>query len=111
MLERGVLVPHETVRRWPAKFGQAYANGLCRRRPRTGGGRRHLDVVFAGISGQQKYLWRAVDQDGSVLDILLQLRREAKAAKRYTAKLVEEQRRVLRVLVHRQAPFLRRRRP
>ncbi|MBL3671833.1 IS6 family transposase, partial [Streptomyces sp. M2CJ-2] len=75
MLERGVLVSHETVRRWCAKFGQAYANGLRRRRPRPGD-KWHLDEVFIKINGELKYLWRAVDADGTVLDILVQGRRD-----------------------------------
>jgi putative transposase len=98
MLERGVLVSYETVRRWSVKFGQAYANGLRRRRPRPGD-KWHLDEVFVRIGGKQKYLWRAVDQDGNVLDILLQSRRDAKAAKRFMVKLMKKQRRMPRVLV------------
>ncbi|MFF3934343.1 IS6 family transposase, partial [Streptomyces hirsutus] len=79
MLERGVVVSHETVRRWCTKFGQVYANGLRRRRPRPGD-TWHLDEVFIKINGEQKYLWRAVDQDGNVLDILAQDRRDTAAA-------------------------------
>ncbi|MFF3720114.1 IS6 family transposase [Streptomyces prasinus] len=98
MLERGVIVSHETVRRWCLKFGQGYANGLRRRRPRPGD-KWHLDEVFVKINGERKYLWRAVDADGTVLDILLQSRREAKAAKRFLSKLLKKQRQVPRVLV------------
>ncbi|MFI8305148.1 IS6 family transposase [Streptomyces sp. NPDC085927] len=98
MLERGVLVSYETVRRWSAKFGQAYANGLCRRWPRPGD-TWHLDEVFVRINGEQKYLWRAVDQDGNVPDILVQSRRNTKAAKRFLAKLMKKQQRVPRVMV------------
>ncbi|MER7692508.1 IS6 family transposase [Streptomyces sp. NPDC097610] len=65
MLERGVIVSYETVRRWCAKFGQAYAYGLRRRRPRPGD-KWHLDEVFVRINGELKCLWRAVDQDGNV---------------------------------------------
>ena len=71
MLDRGVIVSYETIRRWCAKFGQAYANGLRRRRPRPGD-KWHLDEVFIKINGGRQYLWRAVDQDGNVLDILVQ---------------------------------------
>ncbi|CAL9331407.1 hypothetical protein SUDANB146_06425 [Streptomyces sp. enrichment culture] len=71
MLGRGVVVSYETVRRWCAKSGQAHANGLRRRRPRPGD-KWHLDEVFVKINGERKYLWRAVDQDGTVLDILVQ---------------------------------------
>ncbi|MDX3130893.1 IS6 family transposase [Streptomyces europaeiscabiei] len=82
MLERGVVVSYETIRRWCLKFGQAYANSLRRRRPRPGD-KRHLDEVFIKINGEQKYLWRAVDQDGNVLDILVQNRRDKAAARRF----------------------------
>ena len=75
MLERGVVVSYETIRRWCAKFGQAYADALRRRQPRPGD-KWHLDEVFFKINGRQQYLWRAVDQDGNVLDILVQRRRD-----------------------------------
>lgn len=73
MLERGVVVSCEMIWRWCAKFGQAYANGLRRRRSRPGD-RWHLDEVFIRINGELHYLWRAVDQDGNVLDVLVQSR-------------------------------------
>ena len=76
MLERGVVVSDETVRQWCAKFGQGYANQLRRRRPRPGD-KWHVDEVFIRISGQHRYLGRAVDQDGNVLDVLVQSRRNA----------------------------------
>ncbi|MFH8520142.1 IS6 family transposase [Streptomyces gelaticus] len=98
MLQRGVLVSHETVRRWCAKFGQAYADGLRRRRPGPGD-KWHLDEVFVKINGVRQYLWRAVDQDGNVLDILVQSRRNTKAARRFLAKLMKKQQRVPRVIV------------
>jgi hypothetical protein len=66
MLARGVVVSYETIRRWCAKFGQAYANQLRRRRPRPGD-KWHLDEVFVKINGITYYLWRAVDQHGNVL--------------------------------------------
>ncbi|EID80512.1 transposase [Rhodococcus opacus RKJ300 = JCM 13270] len=98
MFERGVVVSHETIRQWCAKFGQSYANELRRRRPRPGD-KWHLDEVFIPINGEQRYLWRAVDQDGVVLDILVQSRRNAKAAKRFFRKLLKGLRYVPRVLV------------
>ena len=76
MLARGVVVSYETIRRWCAKFGQAYANQLRRRRPRPGD-KWHLDEVFIRINGTIHYLWRAVDQHGNVLDMLVQPRRNA----------------------------------
>ena len=69
MLERGVDVSYETIRAWCDRFGQQYANQL-RRRGRRPGDKWHLDEVFVSINGAQRYLWRAVDQHGNVLDIL-----------------------------------------
>jgi putative transposase len=68
---RGVTLSYETVREWCLKFGQNYANGLRRKSPRPGD-QWHLDEVFLKVNGQLHYLWRAVDQDGDVLDILVQ---------------------------------------
>ena len=98
MLARGVVVSYETIRRWCAKFGQAYANQLRRRRPRPGD-KWHLDEVFIRINGKIHYLWRAVDQHGNVLDILVQPRRDAKAAKKFFCRLLKGLRYVPRVLV------------
>ena len=70
LAERGIAVSYETVRRWSKKFGQHFARRLRRRRPRPGD-RWHLDEVFIGIHGVQRYPWRAVDQHGVVLDILV----------------------------------------
>jgi putative transposase len=98
MLERGVVVSHETIRQWSRKFGQTYANGLRRRRPRPGD-TWHLDEVFLTINGQRQYLWRAVDQDGNVLDILVTSRRDATAATRFFRKLLTGLEYVSRVLV------------
>jgi transposase-like protein len=80
MLERSVEVSHETIRLWTLKFGAEYARRLRRRKGRCGD-TWYLDEVFCKINGQQVYLWRAVDQDREVLDILVQKRRNAKAAK------------------------------
>ena len=71
ILVRGVIVTYETIRQWCAKFGPVYAAGLRRRQPRPGD-KWHLDEVFLTINGRRQYLWRAVDQDGNVLDILVQ---------------------------------------
>ncbi len=67
---RGVSLSYETVREWCLKFGQTYANGLRRRSPRPGD-QWHLDEVFLKINGRLHYLWRAVDQDGDVLQEVL----------------------------------------
>ena len=98
MLVRGVIVTYETIRQWCAKFGPEYACRLRRRQPRPGD-KWHLDEVFLTITGRRHYLWRAVDQDGNVLDILVQSRRDAKAAKRFFRKLLKRQCTSPRVLV------------
>src|SRR6266403_167241 len=88
MSSRGVSLTYETVREWCLKFGQTYANGLRRKSLRPGD-RWHLDEVFLKINGRLHYLWRAVDQDGDVLDILVQSRRDKKAAKKFFRKLLK----------------------
>jgi putative transposase len=95
---RGVALTYETVREWCLKFGQTYANGLRRRSPRPGD-QWHLDEVFLKINGRLHYLWRAVDQDGDVLDILVQSRRDKKAAKKFFRKLLKGLRYVPRVII------------
>jgi putative transposase len=96
MLARGVVVSYETIRQWSVTFGAAYAAGLRRRRPKAGDN-WHLDEVFIKVNGQRQYLWRAVDQDGNVLDILVPSRRNTKAATRFVAKLMKKQWQVPRV--------------
>ena len=98
LAERGVLLSYETIRRWCRKFGQGFANSLRRRRPRPGD-KWHLDEVFVRIQGELHYLWRAVDQDGVVLDILVQRRRSTKAAKRFFKRLLRGLQYVPRVIV------------
>ena len=98
MVARGVVVTYETIRSWCAKFGPAYAAQLRRRRPRSGD-KWHLDEVFVKINGATHYLWRAVDQHGDVLDILVQSRRNAVVAKRFFRKLLTGLWYVPRVLV------------
>jgi putative transposase len=98
MLARGVVVTYETIRSWCGKFGPVYANQLRRQRPRPGD-KWHLDEVFVKINGVTHYLWRAVDQHGDVLDILVQSRRNAVAAKRFFRKLLKGLRYVPRVIV------------
>jgi putative transposase len=96
--ERGFTLSYEAVRYWCRKFGQAYANQLRRRRPRPGD-KWHLDEVFLIINGQRQYLWRAVDQDGHVLEILVQRRRDKTAAKQFFRKLLKGLTYVPRVMV------------
>ena len=98
MLARGVTVSHETIRQWIGKFGQSYANELRRRRAQPGD-KWHLDEVFIKINGKTHYLWRAVDQDGNVLDILVTSRRHTQAATRFFRKLLKGLEYVPRVLV------------
>jgi putative transposase len=95
---RGIIVSHETVRQWARKFGQAFANQIRRRLP-AAGDKWHLDEVVLKIAGKKHWLWRAVDQDGIVLDILVQSRRDKRAAKRLLRKLLKKQRRPPRVLI------------
>jgi putative transposase len=90
LLERGIHVSYETVRQWTLKFRPAYARRLWRKRA----SRRdvwHLDEVVISIAGQKHWLWRAVDQDGYVLDEIVQSRRDAKAAKRLLKRLLKKQ--------------------
>ena len=83
---------YETVRQWCRKFGPDYARQLKRRQGRLGD-IWFLDEVFVKINGQRQYLWRAVDQDGDVIDILVQPRRDGRAARRFFRKLLKSQRR------------------
>jgi putative transposase len=98
LFERGVVVTYEAIRKWCGKFGQQYANQLRRRRPRPGD-KWHMDEVFLTIKGERHYLWRAVDQEGHVLDILVQRRRDKRAAKRFFRKLLKGLTYVPRVIV------------
>ena len=93
-----MLLTYETVRQWCLKFGQTYANELRRRRPRPGD-KWHLDEVVLKINGRTHYLWRAVDQHGAVLDILVQSRRDKAAAKKFFRKLLKGLRYVPRVII------------
>jgi putative transposase len=90
LAERGVIVSYETIRQWSRKFGAAYARKLKRREGRLGD-TWHLDELFVTIQGKRQYLWRAVDQDGDVIDILVQPRRDRRAAERFFRKLLKGQ--------------------
>jgi putative transposase len=90
LLERGILVSYETVRRWALKFGPAYTRRLRRKKP----SQRdiwHLDEVMITIAGQEHWLWQAADQDGYVLDEVVQTRRDTKAAKRLLKRMLKKQ--------------------
>jgi putative transposase len=84
---RGIAVTYETIRRWGLIFGRKFANRIRRRRPRRGD-RWHLDEVGIITAGKKHWLWRAVDQEGFVLEVLVQSRRDKKAAKRLLRKLL-----------------------
>ena len=88
LAQRGVTVTYETIRQWCQTFGPDYARRLRRRRGRMGD-TWYLDELFVTIRGGRQYLWRAVDQDGDVLDILVQLRRDRHAAARFFRKLLK----------------------
>jgi putative transposase len=95
---RGIFVTYETIRQWCLKFGQTFANELRRRQPRRGD-KWHLDEMVITMNGKHHYLWRAVDQEGYTLDILVQSRRNTKAAKRFFRKLLKGLHYVPRVLI------------
>jgi putative transposase len=95
---RGIQVSYETVRQWAMKFGQGFAHQIRRRLPAPGD-KWHLDEVVISIAGRKHWLWRAVDQHGVVLDILVQSRRNAKAAKRLLRKLLKKQGMAPRVMI------------
>jgi putative transposase len=90
LAERGIDVSYETVRRWALKFGRTYAGRIRYSRPRPSD-RSHLDEVFIRIGGKIHYLWRAVVDDGEVLDIIVQPRRDRKAALKLLRRLLKRQ--------------------
>jgi putative transposase len=98
LFARGIDVTHEAIRQWCRKFGQEYANQLKHRRARPGD-KWPLDEVFLTINGQRHYLWRAVDQDDNVLDILVQSRRNKHAAKKFFRTLLKGLRYIPRVII------------
>jgi putative transposase len=89
LAERGIAVTYETVRRWVLKFGPAFARNLRRLRPRPTG-KWHLDEIVVAIQGKRMYLWRAVDREGEVLDLLVQPKRDTAAALRLMRKLKKQ---------------------
>ena len=90
LAERGIEVSYETVRRWVLKFGPAFARELRRRRPRPSS-QWHLDEMAVQIGGKRVWLWRAVDGEGEVLDLLVQPRRDKAAALKLMRKLLKKQ--------------------
>jgi putative transposase len=98
LFARGIMVTYEAIRKWCRKFGQSYANELRHRRPRPGN-KWHLDEVFLTINGERHYLRRAVHQDGNILDILVQRRRNKNAAKKFFRKLLKRLTYMPRVII------------
>ena len=105
LAQRGITVSYEAIRLWCLTVGSVYARRLKRRQGRLGD-IWHLDEVFVTIQGQRRYLWRAVDQDGDVIDILVQSRRDCRAATRFFRKLLKGQERTPGRLVTDQTDFL-----
>jgi len=88
LAERGITVSYESIRLWCNKFGPKYARRL-KKRHQGFGDTFYIDEVFVKIGGKQQYLWRAVDQDGEVVDVFLQARRDGAAAKRFFKRLLK----------------------
>ena len=88
LAERGVMVSRETIRKWVKRFGRHFADCIRRDRP-AAVDKWHLDEVVIPINGRKYWLWRAVDANGDVLDILVQPQRNAKAASRFLARLID----------------------
>ena len=105
LAERGLDISYETVRRWVLKFGPAIARRLRQRRPRPSN-RWHLDEMVVRIAGKRMYLWRAVDHEGEVLDMLVQPRQPGGAAA--DAQAAQEARLRAEIAGHRQIALLRR---
>ena len=91
LAERGIIVTRESIRLWCIKFGALYTRRL-KRKHRGYGDTFYIDEVFIKINGKQNYLWRAVDQDGEVVDVYLQAKRDGAAAKRFFRRLIRNNR-------------------
>lgn len=98
MAERGIDVSYETIRRWVGKFGSRYAGWLRAKRSKPSA-TWHIDEVFLKIGGKQMYLWRAVDDEGEVLDILLQSKRDKLAATKFLRKAIKRTASVPQIIV------------
>jgi len=90
LARRGIIVSHQTIRKWAEKFGRQFAHKIRKRAATSCDDKWHLDEVVISIQGQKHWLWRAVDQNGFVLDVLVQSRRNAKAAERLMRKLLSQ---------------------
>ncbi len=99
LAERGIVVSYESIRSWCNKFGPAYARSIKKRRGTLGDTWYMDEVYIVTVRGERRYLWRAVDQDGDVLDILVQKRKDKRAAIRFFKKLMKGQGRSAREMV------------
>ena len=90
LAERGIEISYETIRQWVLKFGPGFARELRRRRPRPSS-QWHLDEMSVAIGGERVWVWRAVDHEGEVLDLLVQRRRDKAAAVKLMRKLLKKQ--------------------
>ena len=95
---RGICVTYETVRQWGKKFGKAFADQIRQRAPARGD-KWHMDEVVISIAGEPHWLWRAVDQNGIVLDVLVQRRRDTRAAQRLMKRLLKSAVTLPRVMI------------
>ncbi len=98
MLQRGIEVSHETINQWIHVFGAMFTNALKKRKV-TRGDKWHMDEQCIVMSGKRYWLWRAIDQDGYELDILVQSRRNTNAALRFFKKLLKNYEQVPRVII------------
>jgi len=96
---RGIIVTHQTIRHWAEKFGRHYANEIRRRSAGRLSDKWHMDEAVVSIAGRKSWLWRAVDQEGFVIDVLVQSRRNAMSARRLMRKLLKTQGRTPRVMI------------
>ncbi len=96
---RAIIASHQTVRRWAEKFGRTFANDIRRRSSGRLGDKWHLDEAVISIQAEKHWLWHAVDQDGFVLEVLVQSCRNAEAAERLMRKLLKGQGRAPRVMI------------
>ena len=87
LAQRGIIISYESIRLWCIKFGRRYARRL-KRRHKGYGDTFYIDEVFVKINGKQQYLWRAVDQEGEIIDVFLQSRRDGAAAKLFFKRLL-----------------------
>ena len=99
LAERGIDVSYESIRKWCNKFGPAYARSIRNRRGSLGDTWFMDEVYIVTVRGERRYLWRAVDQDGDVLDVLVQKRKDKQAAARFLKKLMKGQGRSTREIV------------